>query len=235
MSTTHIYVLLDRSGSMASIAGDVIGGFNHFIEDQKRDGTDVRVTLVQFDSDDPQEIIAAGVPIAELVPLTRETFDPRGGTPLFDATGKLIGRAMLDEQDRKTKGFDPEDVVFVTITDGEENSSNEFSLQQVKTLIAQCEDRDWTFVFLSAALDAYDDPDRMGMKMGNIQSFDSSADGAELAFTSLSKNMSTMRAKRRQGQSMKTQDFFEDKEAEAERYRKNGGSSNKKNGGSSKS
>ena len=217
MSHTHIYVLLDRSGSMSSIAGDVIGGFNTFIEEQKKNGTDARVTLVQFDSQDPQEVLASGVPIAELVPLTRDNFIPRGGTPLLDATGKLIGHATLDEQDRAANNQEKEDVVFVTITDGEENQSTEFSLERVKNLITHCEEREWMFVFLSAALDAYQDPDRMGMKMGNIQSFKSDGKGANLAFSSLSKNMSSMRDKRRRGEDVKNADFFEDKEAEDDR------------------
>jgi antitoxin (DNA-binding transcriptional repressor) of toxin-antitoxin stability system len=202
---------------MSSIAGDVIGGFNTFIEEQKKNGTDARVTLVQFDSQDPQEVLASGVPIAELVPLTRDNFIPRGGTPLLDATGKLIGRATLDEQDRAAKNQEKEDVVFVTITDGEENQSTEFSLERVKNLITHCEEREWMFVFLSAALDAYQDPDRMGMKMGNIQSFKSDGKGANLAFSSLSKNMSSMRDKRRRGEDVKNADFFEDKEAEDDR------------------
>jgi antitoxin (DNA-binding transcriptional repressor) of toxin-antitoxin stability system len=172
---------------------------------------------VQFDSQDPQEVLASGVPIAELVPLTRDNFIPRGGTPLLDATGKLIGRATLDEQDRAANNQEKEDVVFVTITDGEENQSTEFSLERVKNLITHCEEREWMFVFLSAALDAYQDPDRMGMKMGNIQSFKSDGKGANLAFSSLSKNMSSMRDKRRRGEDVKNADFFEDKEAEDDR------------------
>lgn len=217
MAHTHIYILLDRSGSMAGIAGDVIGGFNTFIEEQRAIGTDARVTLVQFDTQDPQEVLASGVPIAELVPLDRHNFDPRGGTPLLDATGKLIGRATLDEQERAANNEPLEDVVFVTITDGEENSSTEFTLDRVKNLIAHCEQRGWTFVFLSAALDAYGDPDRMGMKMGNIQAFDASGKGTKMAFESLSKNMTVMRDKRRRGESVVNDDFFEDKEAEQER------------------
>ncbi len=82
-TNTHLYILLDRSGSMSSIARDVIGGYNTFIREQKKEGSDVRVTLVQFDSSDRQEIIAAGVPIDEVVDLTEDTFIPRGGSPLL--------------------------------------------------------------------------------------------------------------------------------------------------------
>lgn len=222
MSTTHIYVLLDRSGSMASIAGDVIGGFNTFLKDQQLAGPDARVTLVQFDTRDPQEVIASAVPISEILPLTENTFVPRGGTPLLDATGKLIGRAKLNAQLRSDNGLEAEDIVFVTITDGQENSSQEFSLRTVSDLIAQCEELGWVFVFLSAALDAYADPSVMGVKHGNIQAFESSADGAERAFRSLSTNLTTLRDKKRRGEFRTEEDFFEAKEAEDELRRKRG-------------
>jgi hypothetical protein len=62
---THIYPLIDRSGSMSAIVGDVVGGFNQFLADQQRDGSDARITIVQFDSQDPQEVIMASAPIRE--------------------------------------------------------------------------------------------------------------------------------------------------------------------------
>lgn len=222
MSTTHIYILLDRSGSMESIAGDVIGGFNAFLKDQQINGSDARVTLVQFDSQDPQEVIASSVPIAEITQLTSDTFQPRGGTPLLDATGQLIARAKMNVQLRKDNGLEEEDVVFVTITDGAENSSREFSLRTISDLIAQCEEQGWVFVFLSAAFDAYADASGMGVKRGNIQAFDSSGEGADLAFQSLSTNLSTLREKKRRGQFRSEEDFFTDKKAEEDRRRKQG-------------
>jgi Mg-chelatase subunit ChlD len=217
---THLYILLDRSGSMSTIANDVIGGYNTFIREQRKEGSDVRVTLVQFDSQDRQEIIAAGVPIDELVELTQDTFIPRGGTPLLDATGLLIARARMNEELRVQNSLPKEDIVFVTVTDGEENESSEYTLRQIKKLIEECEAKDWTFVFLSAAIDAYGDASRMGMKGGNIQAFSASADGADLAFASLSTNISKLRADKKSGTWKQDADFFEEKVAEAER-RKN--------------
>lgn len=219
-TNTHIYALLDRSGSMSSIANDVIGGFNTFIREQKKEGSDVRVTLVQFDSLDRQEIVAAGVPIDEMVDLTSDTFVPRGGTPLLDATGLLIARARMNQELRAQNSLPEEDIVFVTITDGEENESSEYTLPQVKKLIEQCEAQGWTFVFLSAALDAYGDASRMGMKGGNIQAFSASSHGADLAFTSLSTNISKLRKEKKAGTWKQDADFFDEKIAEEER-RKN--------------
>ena len=214
---THLYILLDRSGSMESIASDVIGGYNAFIREQKKEGSDVRVTLVQFDSVDSQEIVAAGVPIDELVELTPNTFIPRGGTPLLDATGLLIARARMNQELRKQNSLPEEDIVFVTITDGEENQSSEYTLPQIKKLIQECEAMDWTFVFLSAALDAYGDASGMGMKQGNIQAFSRTGGGTDLAFRSLSTNVSKLRKMKRAGMNTQDVDFFDEKIAEEDR------------------
>jgi Mg-chelatase subunit ChlD len=219
---THLYILLDRSGSMSSIANDVIGGYNTFLREQKKDGADARVTLVQFDSSNPQEVVAAGVPIAEMVELTSDTFLPRGSTPLLDATGKLIARARMNEELRQQNSLQAEEIVFVTITDGEENDSSEFTLAKIQKLIKKCEKDGWTFVFLSAALDAYGDAQRMGMKTGNIQAFSASADGANLAFDSLSDNISKIRAMKRMGVDTRDVDVFEEKIAEIQRLKDEG-------------
>ncbi len=184
-NTTHIYILLDRSGSMSSIANDVIGGFNQMIKDQKANGPDAKVTFVQFDSQDSQEVIVAGASIVELVQLDGSTFVPRGGTPLLDATGLLIGRARVEAAAREATGLPKQDILFVSITDGEENESSEYTLTQIKKLVKECEKSGWTFVFLSAALDAYGDAERIGLKQGNIQAFDGTAQGTHLAFQSL--------------------------------------------------
>lgn len=219
---THLYILLDRSGSMSSIANDVIGGYNTFLREQKKDGADARVTLVQFDSSNPQEVVAAGIPIAEMVELTADTFIPRGSTPLLDATGKLIARARMNEELRQQNSLEAEEIVFVTITDGEENDSSEFTLAKIQKLIKKCEKDGWTFVFLSAALDAYGDAQRMGMKTGNIQAFSASADGANLAFDSLSDNISKIRAMKRMGVDTRDVDVFEEKIAEIQRLKDEG-------------
>ena len=215
---THIYILLDRSGSMSSIANDVIGGFNQMIKDQKANGPDAKVTLVQFDSQDSQAVIVAGAPIAEITDLTGETFIPRGGTPLLDATGLLIGRARVEAAAREATGLPKQDILFVSITDGEENESCEYSLSQIKKLFKECEKAGWTFVFVSAALDAYGDAQRIGVKHGNIQAFDKSAHGTRLAFQSLSAKTSEFRNKKRDLLAAEDDDFFgSDKPAEDDR------------------
>jgi len=215
---THIYILLDRSGSMSSIANDVIGGFNQYMKQQKENGPDAKVTLVQFDSQDPQEVVVASAPIVEITDLTPETFVPRGGTPLFDATGLLIGRARVEAAAREATGLQKEDILFISVTDGEENQSSEYSLPQIKNLVKECEKSGWTFVFLSAALDAYGDAERIGVKHGNIQAFDGTAQGTHLAFHSLAMKTSEFRNKKRSFIPAEDDEFFgSDKPAEDDR------------------
>ncbi len=215
---THIYILLDRSGSMSSIANDVIGGFNQMIKDQKANGPDAKVTFVQFDSQDPQYVVVAGAPIAEITDLTATSFSPRAGTPLLDATGLLIGRARVEAAAREATGLPKQDILFVSITDGEENESTEYTLPQIKKLFKECEKSGWTFVFVSAALDAYGDAQRIGVRHGNIQSFDKSARGTRLAFESLSTKTSEFRNKKRDMVAAEDDDFFgSDKPAEDDR------------------
>lgn len=212
---THVYVLIDRSGSMATIAADVIGGFNQFLADQQRDGADAKITLVQFDSQDPQHVIMANAPVREAVPLDGHTYRPRGGTPLLDATGLLIGRARVEAAARVANGLPREAVVFVTVTDGEENESSEYDLARIRALIAECEADGWTFVYLSAALHAYEDAGAMGVRAGATQAFAADPRGAQSAFVDLSSKLMTFRAKKRRHLAAELDDFWDgDKAAE---------------------
>ena len=208
--TTHIVVLLDRSGSMEAIAADVVGGYNTFIRDQREAGADATVTLVQFDSQDPHEVVYESLAIADVPKLTSKTFIPRGGTPLFDATGKLVARIREQRAlDTRPTNEQP-DVVFVTITDGEENESTEFTLQQLRQLTANCENEGWTFVYLSAGIDAYGDAGDLGVNSGRARAFKADKGGADAMFSNLSSSMLTLRDKKRRGLDTRADDFFDD-------------------------
>lgn len=219
----HLYVLLDRSGSMAAIADDVIGGFNNLIAEQQADGPDALVTLVQFDGSDPQEVLVDAVPILEMTPLDASSFQPRGTTPLLDATGLLLARAT-DRAVRRASAAEPaEEVIVVSITDGHENASTEMSLAAVRRLVEERSAAGWTFVFLGAALDVYGEAGALGYDVRSSQAWDASGEGAELAFGSLSRATSSRRGKVRRGETFDHDDFFEgDKPAEEHRRRKEG-------------
>jgi hypothetical protein len=218
----HLYVLLDRSGSMASMADDVIGGFNRLLTDQQADGADARMTLVQFDGTDPQEVVADAVPIAEMTPLDGATFVPRGNTPLLDATGLLMGRAAARASQRRADGLAAEEILFVSITDGHENASHEYSLATVRQLIEAHKAAGWSFVFLGAALDVYGEAGGLGYDPRAVQSFAADDAGSAVAFASLSRSTSAKRARVRTGTDVDKDLFWVDKEAEEDRRRRHG-------------
>lgn len=215
---SHLVVVIDRSGSMADIADDVIGGFNRWLADQQASGDDAVVTLVLFDSIDAHEVVADAVPVAEMVPLDERTFVPRGGTPLLDATDEVITRARDREKRLARQGLPAEAVVVVSITDGHENASRRTTVEKLRRRIAKREARGWTFVFLSAALDVYGEARSLGYRDGNVQAFAADSPGTSAAFLSLSQATGNVRRRLRAGTFEPADDVWgEDKPAESDR------------------
>ena len=166
---------------MASMASDVIGGFNGFLAAQRADGDDARMTLVQFDSQDAFEVLADAQPIGRVADLTPLTFQPRGSTPLLDATGNLIQHAAHRVAHRRAAAKKPEHILFVTFTDGEENASRRYTRNQVLDLVAAKRAEGWTFVFLGAGLDAYAESGGVGYVAGATQASAPDPRGTSLA------------------------------------------------------
>jgi len=188
---TDINILLDISGSMKEIKSDTIGGFNQFLQTQKELPDEAVVTLVQFD--DQYDLIYSAVPIQQVADLTEETFVPRGWTALLDALGKLIdttGTRLRDmpEHDRPSK------VIFVIITDGEENKSKTFSKDKIFSMIKHQKDvYSWDFVFIGANQDVIASGADIGISSKNTFFFTADSRGVHDAYTTLSRNMSLYR------------------------------------------
>ena len=136
---THISIILDRTGSMESIKDDTIGGFNAFLKEQKAQPGEATLTLVQFDSQDPYEVIHAMKAIKEIPELDGKTYVPIANTPLLDAIGRGINDLgkKLDDMKKKER---PEKIVLVVITDGQENASKEFSKKDIVKMIKKQEE-----------------------------------------------------------------------------------------------
>jgi hypothetical protein len=150
---THITLILDRSGSMHDIQDDIIGGVNAFFAKQAALERTITATLVQFDGHDPFEVLAANLPVVEVKPLTRETYQPRGNTPLLDAVGGGI-HSLEKRLESLDEAVRPGGIVFVVVTDGCENASRRFSKAHITDLIKAKTDAGWEFVFLSSDLSA---------------------------------------------------------------------------------
>lgn len=194
---TEIIFLLDRSGSMAGLERDTIGGFNGFLEKQRNLGEETIVTAVLFD--DSYEILWNGVD-AQKVQLTGKEYYVRGTTALLDAVGKTI----LDVGHRLSKTEEtrrPGKVIFVITTDGMENASREFSHGKVKELIGhQQEKYNWEFIFLGANMDAAREAETMGISKDNAFNFEASSRGIDKMYCAVSETVSGMREKKRKKQ-----------------------------------
>jgi hypothetical protein len=194
---THITVILDRTGSMESIRDDTIGGFNAFLGRQKVEPGTATLTLVQFDSQDPYEVIYRFRPIDEIPELTRETYVPRASTPLLDALGRGINdlEKSLTELDEDAR---PSKIILVVVTDGHENSSREFTKSQIEKMVKEKSDKeDWQFVFLSADLAAFDDAMSVGIYVESFLAYEKTDQGSASAWASLADRTADFRAERR--------------------------------------
>ena len=194
---THITIILDRTGSMESIRDDTIGGFNAFLDEQQDTPGRATMTLVQFDSRNPYEVIYKFTPITEVDKLDRSTYVPRASTPLFDAVGRGIN-ALAQQLGRLNEGNIPARVVFVIVTDGKENASCEFRRDQIERMIAEKQElENWQFVFLSADLAAIREAESVGFMREKSLAFDKSSLGTSSAWGSLSGRISDYRSGRK--------------------------------------
>lgn len=205
---TSINVVLDRSGSMETIADDVIGGFNTFIQEQKKVPGEAIFTLAQFD--DQYEVVYDCAPIADVKELTKETYVPRGSTALLDAIARTVNNvgsklASMKEEDRPSK------VIFLVSTDGQENASREFTHAKVKEMVEhQTTKYNWTFIFMGASgMDAIAQGTSMGFTAGNSYNFKKSKMGTQKLYKNISDSMT---ASRTTGQvfSMDAKDILDD-------------------------
>jgi uncharacterized protein YegL len=193
---TKIVVVLDTSGSMWKCKEQTQKGVNNYIQEQKNVPGRCDFTLIEFSNG--TNLVYDNVPIADVS--TEYVLTPHGGTAMLDAIGYGINRAGkelsdLQEQDR------PATVLFVILTDGEENSSKEFTYEQVKNMIeTQKNVYNWQFTFLGANQDAILAGSRLGV--GLEQSADYSQGNEVRAFQAVSRGTSRVRGASAQGVSL---------------------------------
>jgi hypothetical protein len=215
---TDITFVLDRSGSMASVKDATIEAFNGFLHSQRSGDGAATMSLIQFD--DQYELVYAVQPIARAPELSRRTFKPRGSTALLDAIGRTIVEtgqryAAMPEHER------PGTVVFVTLTDGFENSSQDYTMRRVNDAIAEQRDRyAWQFVFLAANQDAIATAAGMGIAAGQALTFAATNGGAAGCFNALDRNMHKLRKARASGMSKAAFEFADEDRAEAAEAKK---------------
>lgn len=187
---TEIVFILDRSGSMSGLEGDTVGGYNAFIEKQKREEGDAKLTTVLFD--DKYEVLHDRVDIRKLSPISEREYYVRGTTALIDAIGRSITKMLMDikmsQEDEK-----PNKVIFVITTDGYENASCEYSIEEVRNLIENQKKEGWEFIFLGANIDAVKTAGDYGISSDRAANFNNDAKGVSLNYQTVSEAVADFR------------------------------------------
>jgi Mg-chelatase subunit ChlD len=203
-----ITIVLDRSGSMASVREDTIGGFNSFLEEQKAVPGSAALTLVQFD--DQYEVLYEGRRLQDVPLLSAQTFVPRGSTALLDAIGRTVyatGIRLAAQPEHERPGK----VLFVIMTDGEENASREFSRRQVFDMLThQHEKYQWEVVFIGANQDAVATGASYGIPQTNSLNYAATPAGTRRMNAALSQATSRMRGRA----ASQSAEFFEPEDRE---------------------
>ena len=185
---TETIFILDRSGSMGHLTEDTIGGYNAMLEQQKNDPGEAKITTVLFN--DNYYMLHNCVDVNEVSPMTNLDYTAYGMTALLDAVGMtidLVGKrlAITPEDER------PEKVIFVITTDGEENSSREYTKSKVKEMIEHQQDvYNWTFMFLGANIDAVGEAQSLGINTRFARGYTASSRGTESLYSAVADTIS---------------------------------------------
>ncbi len=191
---TEIVFILDRSGSMAGLEGDTIGGFNAMIEKQKGEQGDAYVSTVLFDN--VSEVIHDRVDIQKVEPLTRNEYYVRGSTALLDAVGGAIHH--IGNVHKYARPEDrPEKTLFVITTDGMENASRQYSYDRVRMMIQRNKEKyGWEFLFLGANIDAAREAARFGIHADRAANYHADSTGTAVIYEAVCDAVCSVRASR---------------------------------------
>ena len=188
---TEIVFIVDRSGSMSGLEKDTIGGFNSMLKEQAELEGEARVTTVLFDNQ--YRLLHDRIDIRAVAPMTEKDYRVGGGTALLDAIGRTL-KKIRAVQKQTAEEYRTEKVLFVIITDGEENSSRKYSAEQIKEWIEhQKEKYGWEFVFFGANMDAVMEASKLGIPAGFARGWMANAAGTAVAYDAMSAIMRDIR------------------------------------------
>lgn len=189
---TELVFIIDRSGSMAGLERDTIGGFNSMIEKQKRQDGVCYVSTVLFD--DESEVLHDRIKLADIPKMTEDDYCVRGCTALIDALGGAIHHIGNIHKYARNEDV-PEHTMFVVITDGQENASHRYTSEQVKRMIErQKEKYGWEFLFIGANIDAVETAKRYGIGKDRAVNYNADGAGTQILYESVAKAVCNVRA-----------------------------------------
>ena len=189
---TELVFILDKSGSMAGLESDTIGGYNALLKKQKEEPGEAIVTTVLFD--DNYELLHDRINVKGIRPITEKEYFVCGCTALLDAIGKTINKIVnvqrnTNEQERADK------VMFVITTDGMENASMEYNYEKIKKMVEwQKEKYGWEFIFIGANIDAIKAAAKFGISSDRAANYNADGEGTRLNYEAVSNVVSELRA-----------------------------------------
>ncbi len=188
---TELVFVLDKSGSMSGLEADTIGGYNSMFAKQQAVKGECHITTVLFDNN--YELLHDRIDIKAVSAITEKEYVVGGSTALLDAIGRTINK-IGNAQKHTADDYRAEKVMFVIITDGEENSSREYSADKVKALIERQNTKyGWEFIFLGANIDAVQTAGRFGIAPDRAIDYLADSEGTELNFKVMSAAVATFR------------------------------------------
>ena len=189
---TEIVFILDRSGSMGGLEQDTIGGFNSLIEKQKKEDGEAYISTVLFDH--YAEVLHDRVDLNKIKPMTEEEYYVRGSTALLDAVGGAIHHIGNVHKYARKEDV-PEKTLFIIVTDGYENASRKYRLDEIKRMIScQKEKYGWEFMFLGANIDAVSEARKFGISDDMAVEYHSDKRGTAISYIAMNEAVTVCRA-----------------------------------------
>lgn len=188
---TELVFILDRSGSMAGLEKDTIGGFNSLIDKQLNEPGEALVSTVLFDN--YSEVIHDRIPLKDVPQLTEKEYYVRGCTALLDAVGGAI-RHIGNIHKYARKEDVPEKTLFIITTDGLENASHMYTYDKVQAMIKRQQEKyGWEFLFLGANIDAAAEASRFGIDESRAANFNCDREGTALNYEVIGETITCVR------------------------------------------
>ena len=187
---TELVFIIDRSGSMAGLESDTIGGFNSLIKKQKKETGKCFVSTVLFSNN--SEVIHDRVPLDKINEMTDDDYCPGGCTALIDAIGGAIKHISSVHRYIRPEDI-PEHTMFVITTDGLENASHKYSAKEVKKMVTEKEKDGWEFLFIGANIDSVETAGNFGIRSDRAVNYHADEKGTSVLYEAVCAQVSNLR------------------------------------------
>lgn len=191
-NTTELVFILDRSGSMAGLEGDTIGGFNSLIEKQKKQEGKCYVSTILFNQ--YSQVVHDRVELDAIKPMTADDYWVSGCTALLDAVGDAIRHIANIHKYARPEDV-PANTMFVIMTDGQENASCRYNVARIKEMIEHEKEKyGWEFLFIGANIDAVETAGSFGIGANRAVNYNADSQGTSVVYDTVADTVCCMRA-----------------------------------------